>query len=397
MAFAPELVYVALLFALFVLPKLLQRFSLPAAITSFALGAAAGLGAGMFVHDTTLTLLASFGITALFLFAGLEVDIDTLRDDAVVLSQHLVIRAALLASVGWLAVRFAGLETRPAIVLALALLTPSTGFILDSLASLGLGTEERRWVKSKAIATELLALLVMFATLQSTSVGQLALSTASLAAIVVVLPVLFRWFARFVVPHAPRSEFAFLLMMAVLCAYATRALGVYYLVGAFVVGVAAQRFRRQIPAFASEQMIHAVEMFASVFVPFYFFGAGLHVRREDLSAEAIGWGAGFVLTMLPLRLLAVTAHRRFALREHFGAGLRVAIPMLPTLVFGLVLAGILRDRYEVRPAIVGGVTLYTVIATLVPSLLFRRALASGTELHAPETGSATPLPGGGDQ
>lgn len=389
MALPSELVYVALLFALFVLPRLLQRFSLPAAITSFVLGAAAGLGPGLFGHDTTLGLLASFGITALFLFAGLEVDVDALRDDAAVLVQHLVVRALMLAGVTALAVRWAGLEPRPAIVLALALLTPSTGFILDSLASLGLAPEERRWVKSKSIATELLALLVMFATLQSSSASRFALSAVALFAIVMVLPVLFRVFARFVVPHAPKSEFAFLLMVAVLCAYATRALGVYYLVGAFVVGVAAQRFRRQLPAFASEQMVHAVEMFASVFVPFYFFGAGLHVQRDDLSLEALAWGGGFSVTILPLRLLAVTLHRRLALAESLRAGLRVAIPMLPTLVFGLVLAGILRDHYGVRPAIVGGVTLYTVVATLVPSLLFRRALASGTEPHAPPVGDAT--------
>ncbi|MBK7092132.1 MAG: hypothetical protein IPH59_10520 [bacterium] len=66
-------------------------------------------------------------------------------------------------------------------------------------------------------------------------------------------------------------------MLAVVCAFVTRELGVYYLVGAFVAGVAAQRFREELPAMASEQMLHAVELFASVFVPFYFFNAGLHL------------------------------------------------------------------------------------------------------------------------
>ena len=380
-----ELIYVALLFALFVLPRLLQRYSFPAAISSFALGAGVGLGLGWFGHDTTLTLLASFGITALFLFAGLEVDFESLRGDVVVLLQHLALRVLLLGAGTAAAMEFGGLEARPAIILALALFTPSTGFILDSLAALGLTAEERRWVKSKAIATELLALLVMFATLQSTSASRFASSAAALLAIVIVLPVLFRVFARFVIPHAPRSEFAFLLMVALLCAYATRALGVYYLVGAFVVGVAAQRFRMQLPALASEQMIHAVEMFASVFVPFYFFGAGLHVRREDLSWAALAWGTGFVALVLPLRLLVVTTHRRIALGEPFPDALRVAVPMLPTPVFGLVLAGILRDRFAVGPEIVGGLTLYTVVSTLLPSFVHRGVTASGTEPHAPQS------------
>ena len=68
--------------------------------------------------------------------------------------------------------------------------------------------------------------------------------------------------------------------------------GVYYLVGAFVVGITAQRFRERLPAIASDQMLHAVEVFASFFVPFYFFSAGLHVRHEDFAGEALRRQAG---------------------------------------------------------------------------------------------------------
>ena len=90
-----------------------------------------------------------------------------------------------------------------------------------------------------------------------------------------LLPVLFHLFAARIVPHAPKSEFAFLILVAVVCAFVTRELGVYYLVGALVVGMAAQRFRVHLPAMASENMPHAVESFASLFVPFCFFHAGL--------------------------------------------------------------------------------------------------------------------------
>ena len=93
-ALAPELDYVLLLFALFVVPRMLQRYRLPAAITSVALGAAAGMGLGLFTDDLTVTLLATLGIVALFLFAGLDVDVVDLRREARVLIQHLVIGAA---------------------------------------------------------------------------------------------------------------------------------------------------------------------------------------------------------------------------------------------------------------------------------------------------------------
>ena len=202
-----------------------------------------------------------------------------------------------------------------AVLVALALLTPSTGFILDALDMLGMGPREKAWIKSKAIATELLALLVLFATLQSTTALRMAVATGVLVAMIVVLPLVFRAFARIVVPHAPRSEFAFLLMVAVVCAFVTRELGVYYLVGAFVVGMAAQRFRERLPALASEEMIRAVELFASFFIPFYFFNAGLQLRRGDFGLHALLLGGGFLLMMVPLRLITVGVHRRVALRR----------------------------------------------------------------------------------
>ena len=393
MTLSPELGYVGILFALFVVPRALQRFFVPAAITSLALGAVTGLGLELYQHDTTIHLLSAFGIVALFLFAGLEVDREELRGNAAILVQHLAVRAVLLAAVAFAIARFLHLEPRAAMLLALALLTPSTGFILDSIDQLGLTPPEKRWVKSKAIATELLALLVLFATLQSTTVERMAVSLAVLAGMIVLLPLLFRVFAALVVPFAPRSEFAFLLMIAVAAAFVTRELGVYYLVGAFVVGMAAQRFRERLPAMASEKMIHAVEMFASFFVPFYFFNAGLQLRRTDFSSEALLYGLAFLAVMVPLRIAAVIVHRRVALREGRHIGVRIAVAMLPTLIFGLVIAEILRDRFAAPPAIFGGVILYTLATTVLPAFLFKREVTEFVEPHAPDLEGPAPNSG----
>jgi len=379
-----ELGYVGILFALFVVPRALQRFGVPSAITSLALGAIAGLGFGIFQQDTTIHLMAAFGIVALFLFAGLEVDTSELRASRSILIQHLVVRAVLLVLLAFVVAGAFGLAPRPAMLLALALLTPSTGFILDSIDHLGLEPREKRWVRAKAIATELLALLVMFGTLQSTTMARMGLSLGVLAGMIVLLPLVFRAFAALVVPFAPRSEFAFLLMIAVACAFVTRELGVYYLVGAFVVGMTAQRFRERLPAMASEEMIHAVEMFASFFVPFYFFSAGLNLRREDLSLEAIGYGVAIIAVMVPLRLGSVVIHRRLTLKEGPQAGLRIAVAMLPTLVFGLVIAEILRDRFGVSHAIFGGLVLYTLVATILPAIVLKRRLDEYAEPRAPD-------------
>jgi len=54
-----EMAYVGLLFGLFVIPKVLQRWRVPAAITSLLLGAVAGPGLGWFHHDQTIGLLST--------------------------------------------------------------------------------------------------------------------------------------------------------------------------------------------------------------------------------------------------------------------------------------------------------------------------------------------------
>jgi len=364
-----ELGYVALLFTLFVLPRVLQRWRIPTAITALGLGAAAGAGFGLFTQDATVHLLASFGIVALFLFAGLDVDVERLGHHAGILARHLLTQGLLLAAGTAVFTALLGLPARPAVLVALAVVTPSAGFILDALDRTGLPAGERRWLADTVISSEFLALAVLFVSLQSASIERLAFSTLALVALVAVLPSVFRVFASRIAPFAPKSEFAFLLMMALLCAYATRQLGVYYLVGAFVVGIAARRFREDLPAMASEQMLHAIEVFAVFFVPFYFFSAGTTLRSDDFSPAALGLGALLVAVALPLRVGVVALLRKLAFREPFRQSVRTAVPMLPTLVFTLVIAGILREQFAVDASIIGALVIYTVLNTALPGLV----------------------------
>jgi Kef-type K+ transport system membrane component KefB len=363
-----EIAYIALLFGLFVVPRILQRWGVPTAITAFAIGAAASLGFGLFHGDETISLLATLGIVSLFLFAGLEVNFPDLRKGAAVLVQHLVIRILLVGGVAWVIVRLVSFDWRPAILVSLALLTPSTGFILDSLDSLAQNEKDRFWIRSKAIAVEMVALAAMFFTLKSESVEDLGLSTLALLVMILILPLMFRAFARVVLPHAPKSDFAFLVIVAAACALITRNLGVYYLVGAFIVGVVAQNFRAHMPSMQSDHMLRAVEALASLLVPFYFFHAGIELTRDDFSIEALVAGLVMVVCAVPVRLLTVALHRRLALKEPLRSTLKVAVPMLPTLVFTLVIAGILRDEYDIPSWLFGGLIVYAFVTTIMPAL-----------------------------
>jgi Kef-type K+ transport system membrane component KefB len=384
----PEVLYVGLLFVLFVVPRLLERFRLPGAITSFLLGGVLGIAFDLFHHDHTVNLLSVFGITAIFLFAGMEVELSALRAGARAILVHLVLRGILLG-LGALAIgSLFGMDARPSWLVSLALFTPSTGFILGSLHVFRLNDNQREAAKQMAIAAEMMALLVLFLVMQSDSFPKLALATGALVGLLAVLPLIFLAFARWMMPHAPKSEFAFLLMMAVVCAFATQRIGVYYLVGAFLVGMAARMFRQQIAGLASDRLLFAVEVFASFFAPFYFFNAGLHLDRDTFSLGALKIGVGFILVAVPLNYALVAMPRRPS-SDSLARLSRTAVAMLPTLVFTLVLAGILRDRFNAPAQLIGGLVIYTVVSTLLPGFLLGTAPA---HWDAPELEDLVDLP-----
>ena len=131
------------------------------------------------------------------------------------------------------------------------------------------------------------------------------------------------------------------MLVGLVAAWLTKQLGVYYLVGAFLTGLAARLLRGRMPLLASDDNLRAVRLFASFFVPFYFFHAG-----SSIPAEALGWQAlllGLLLSAcaLPLRVGLQWLHRRLVFQEDAGSSLRVAVTLAPTLVFTLVLISVL--------------------------------------------------------
>lgn len=383
----PDVGYVVLLLGLFVVPRLLQHLRIPRAITALALGFGARALEPAIADDATIHQLATFGIVSLFLFAGLEVELQPLRKHARLLTSLASVLGLVTAGVAYAAHLVLGLDGRAATLVALAVLTPSAGFILESFDALGASRDERFWIRTFTITSEILALLALFVTLRSESLGTLAVSTGVLLAMIGALPLAFRWFAEWIVPRAPRSEFAFLIVVAVACALITKHLGVYYLVGAFVVGMVAQRFRRKLPALASENMLGAIESFASVFVPFYFFDAGLAVSTADLGWPAIATGFGIAIVCLPLRWLMIGGLHSVGHSGRWFISHRIGVAMMPTLVFTLVLARILRDSFGAPEELFGGLIVYAVISTMSPTWFFS---AAPPEFDAPQLPDVEP-------
>lgn len=371
MQLSPELMYLLLVVGLFIVSRGLQRFRIPGAISSLGMGAIANIFFHAFHDDPTIQLFGTFGIVTMFLFAGLEVDVEELRQGARVLLTHVTVQVLLLFVAAWVFERVFALEYRAALLFGLATLTPSTGFILDTLPGLGLSAEERYWVKSKAIAAELVALGALFFTVQSGDLKGLSISAVALVVMIIILPPLFKGFDRLIAPFAPRTEFTFLVLVALLCSYVTRELGVYYLVGAFVVGLTAIQMRKSIPGLSSERLTIGVELFASFFIPFYFFKSGLHLNAEHFSLESLGIGLALLVVLVPLRILRVAAHRHYVLKEEWSSGLRIGTAVVPTLVFTIVIAGILQEKFALPPTLFGGLIVYTLVNTMIPGIALR--------------------------
>ncbi len=363
-----NIAYLGLIFALIVIPRALQRFRLPAALSSFGLGMLATGLLGGAPQDPTLRLLSTLGISSLFLFAGLDVDVDSLKRGFRPVLSHLVLLSLMLAGSVWLGMRNFAMPWASAALTGLALLTPSTGFILEALPAFGLDDDERFWVAIKAVAGEILALLVAFVVLQSGSSTPLAVSSLVILCMVFGIPLLLRWLVRLVVPYAPGAEFSLLVMVGLVAAYMTERLGINYLFGAFLAGFIARRLRSRLPKLASDENLRAIRLFASFFIPFYFFGAGMSVPSAALS-----WNG------LPLRIAGVWLQRRFIKGETALGSLKVAIALSPTLIFTLVLAVILRQRFGISAALFGGLLVYAAMSTLLPSFALSRRADSGGE------------------
>ena len=363
------MVYLGMVFCLLVVPRALQRFRLPAALTCFGLGIVVAVFYKPLAGDRVMDVVATLGIASLFLFAGLEVDLVEIRRQLSRLSWHLALRVLFLLFFTWLGNRILRMAWQPAALLALGLLTPSTGFILDTLPDSGLPVSEQNEVELSAIVGEMTALLLLFLVSQAGSIETLAICSAGLFLLIVLTPLVFLALGKYVVPYAPGSEFSLLIMVGVICAVITNALGVHFLIGAFVAGLVAGQLKERMVTLVSYENLQAVRLFASFFIPFYFFHQGLNVPSGALVLKSVLYGAALLLVVLPVRTAKIWAQTCWLSKRGMQGGFRVAVALTPTLIFTLVIAGILHETFHIDDALYGGLLIYAAGTTLLPSFV----------------------------
>jgi Kef-type K+ transport system membrane component KefB len=366
------LIYLGFVFGLMVVPRALQRFRLPAPLTCVVLGIVVSLFFPNVVDDNVMPVVSTLGIASLFLFAGLEVNVAELRRQIPRMTIYLAVSGAFLVAGSWIAIHYLHMAWQPAALLALGVFTPSTGFILDALPHSGLASEEQNLVSLSAIAAEIAALLVLFVVSQAESVRMLAVSSGILILLVVLTALLFLALGKYIVPHAPGSEFSLLIMVAIICGVISKSLGVHVLVGAFVAGLVAGLLRKRMTTLASDENLQAVRLFSSFFVPFYFFNEGLEVPASALVLKSLLYGVALSLVVIPIRIAKDWVGCRFFTGRSARSGTRVAVALVPTLIFTLVIAGILHEAFHLDDALFGGLLVYAAISTILPSFVLPR-------------------------
>jgi Kef-type K+ transport system membrane component KefB len=375
------IVDLVVVFGLLVVPRALQRFRLPGPLTCFILGILVAIFGRHLIDDRVATVVATFGIASLFLLAGLEVDLAEIREQLGRLSVYLGILALFLAGAAWFAIRYLGMNWQAGTLLGLGLLIPSTGFILDTLPTWGLEKSVQKEVSINAIAGEIAALLVLIVVSQAGSMRSLALTGVILVLLIGFTPLLFLFLGKHVVPYAPGSEFSLLIMVGIICAVITQNIGVHYLIGAFAAGLVAGLLRNRMTTLASPENLHAVRLFASFFIPFYFFYEGVEVPTGALVLKSLLWGGALSLVVIPIRLGKNWLQARFLSHRSAQDSICVSLALTPTLIFTLVIAGILRESFHVSDALYGGMLVYAAVATILPSLVLPR-LTIGAQVTA---------------
>ena len=360
-----DLEYLIIFSLVLILPKIFQRFKIPSGITALLIGVVlVDFFPGLKVNEL-FRFLAQIGITSLFLFAGFEVNFEELKEDKPYLVKYLSVYSAVLALVTGALYYFLELNFSNSLILSLGLFTPSAGFIITSLHAYNVDEDQEYWVKSKAISKEIISIGFLFVALQGNNLKSMIISLLFFIVMIFGLPAIFKLFFRFVSPYAKNSEVPFLVVISLISGVLAKEIGTYYLIGAFLVGLVASRFKESIFKENEESLLNSLSYFFAVFLPFYFFYAGLGLDYRNFGLNALGVGVLMLIIFVPVRMLLING----SLKSLTGIkDYNISFSLMPTLIFGLIIANVLIERGQVDTSIIFGLLFYTFFTSLLPAI-----------------------------
>lgn len=365
-----DLEYLAIFTLVLILPKLLLRFKVPSGITALLIGTIFGTFDSSLTENQLFRFLSQIGITSLFVFAGLEVDFKEIKNDRTYLFKFLSKSIFVLVAIAICFHYFFAIPLQESIIFSLGIFTPSAGFIMNSLHSYNVSEDQEYWIKSKAISKEIVAILLLFLALQSGEWKSFAISISFFVALFISLPPIFRFFFKFVSPYAPNSEVPFLVVLSLVAGVLSKEVGAYYLVGAFAVGLIGSQFKKEIFKESEHSLFMALSSFFNVFLPFYFFYSGLKISPNELSLGALYIAIGLFVAFVPMRVFLIRMSMKLFLKDYNPEAFNISLSLMPTLIFGLVISSILKERGIIDPKWIYALIIYTIMTSLIPAIIF---------------------------
>ena len=340
----PVVIFSLVLFIILFAPIIFNRLKIPHIIGLIISGIIIGpFGLNLLLRDSSMVLFGTVGLLYIMFTAGLEIDLEEFRKNqfkSLVFGLFTFIFPMLLGTF----TAFYFLQYSLPSSLLLASMFASHTLLAYPIAS-KYGIARIRSVTltiGGTIITDILALLVL-ATVTGMTKGEigstfwtkLVIATLIFGSIIFFLfPVVARWFFKKFDDNI--SQYIFVLAMVFLGAFLAEAAGLEAIIGAFLSGLALNRF---IPH--SSALMNRIEFVGNAFfIPFFLISVGMLV---DFSVLFKGWGAVTVAAVMTvLAILSKYLAAWFTQKSfHLSADERKMIFGLSTARVGATLAVVL--------------------------------------------------------
>jgi len=288
----PVIIFSLVLFIILFAPILFNKLRIPHIIGLILAGIIVGpYGFNLLMRDSSIVLFGTVGLIFIMFSAGLEIDMEEFKKNRVKSLVFGLYTFLIPMTLGTLAAYYVLGYNFPSSLLLSSMFSSHTLLAYPIASKFGI-TRLRAVTLSigGTIITDILSLLVLAAVVGSYR-GEistafwvrLGISSIIFAAVIfLTFPFLTRWFfKRF---DDGVSQFIYVLFMVFLGSFLAEAAGLEAIIGAFLAGLALNRF---IPH--SSPLMNRIDFVGNaIFIPFFLIGVGMLV---DFSVLFKGWGA----------------------------------------------------------------------------------------------------------
>jgi Kef-type K+ transport system membrane component KefB len=288
----PVIIFSLVLFIILFAPLLLNKLKIPHIIGLILAGVLIGpYGLNLLLRDSSIVLFGTVGLLYIMFMAGLEIDLEEFKKNRVKSLVFGLYTFIFPIAIGTFAAYFLLSFELPASILFGSMLASHTLLAYPIASRYGITrTRAVTLTIGGTIITDILALLVL-AAIVGMSKGEistafwlrLAIYSLVFAGIVFfVFPIVARWFFKRFDDNI--SQYIFVLAIVFLGSFLAEAAGLEAIIGAFLSGLAINRF---IPH--SSPLMNRIDFVGNaLFIPFFLIGVGMLV---DFSVLFKGFGA----------------------------------------------------------------------------------------------------------